>query len=255
MEKETTKSKQALPQSVECSKCHLKVAPEKGQNTKSGFVCNDCVVKTKKKKIILLGVILVCLLGGAASWYFINTNCKRTALGFNGVTEINDSIKIEMDSVNMEFNLATVALSSAPLGTQTPISDIDEFKRVIAQNVEAAKSGETKSVKVPISSVKFSFNSAVLDSEALALVKEIASFYNQTSKNSQIEVSGYACNIGEDAPNDVISEQRAQAVKAVLVENGIEPSNISVNWYGKSKNAEFNLPNNADNRRVLISIK
>lgn len=247
-------SPQTAPESVECTKCHQRVAPEKGQVTKSGFICNNCIVKAKKKKKILLGVILACLLGGAVSGYFMVIKSNRTVSGFDGVTEINDSVKVEMEAINVEFNLATATLSSTPVSTQSPINNIDDFKRVIAHNVEDAKNGKTNSLEVPVSSVKFNFNSASLNSDALALTKEIASFYNKTSKNDQIEVSGYACNIGEDAPNNAISEQRAEVVKSALVDNGINPSNISVKWYGKSKNAEFNLPDNADNRRVLISI-
>ena len=87
------------------------------------------------------------------------------------------------------------------------------------------------------------------------MIREIVSLYKQTSKENNIVVEGYACNIGKDAPNDYISKQRAEAVKAALIENGIDVAKITTHWYGKSKNSEFNLPKNEDNRRVLISIK
>ena len=138
---------------------------------------------------------------------------------------------------------------------QAPISNIEEFKRVVAQNIEAASAGTANSIEIPVSAIHFDFKSANLNHEAKNLIKEIASLYSQTSKENIIVIDGYACNIGEDAPNDYISQERASAVKAVFIENGVDASKISTHWYGKTKNAEFNLPNNEDNRRVLISLK
>lgn len=121
--------------------------------------------------------------------------------------------------------------------------------------MDAASSGTTNSLEIPVSVIQFGFNSSNLSNEAKNLIKEIAILYNQTSKVNSIIIDGYACNMGEDAPNDYISMERAEIVKTAFIENGIDASKISTHWYGKSKNAEFNLPHNEDNRRVLISLK
>ncbi len=41
----------------------------------------------------------------------------------------------------------------------------------------------------------------------------------------------------------------------VLLIEWADASKVETHWYGKSKNAEFNLAKNEDNRRVLISMK
>ncbi|MCM1141634.1 MAG: OmpA family protein [Muribaculum sp.] len=257
MEKDLKKMTAQDGNSVECKKCHKQVAPENAQQTDKGIVCNDCVAKAKRNRIIVLFTVLGCLILGALIWFFVANNDKKsaTATGFDGVTEINDSLNVVVDSVDVEFNIATATLSSAPVSTQAPVSNIEEFKRVLAQNVKAAKSGKENTLNVPVSAIMFSFKSAELTPEALNLIKEVTNLYGQTDKSGIINVDGYACNIGEDAPNDYISQQRVEAVKSALVALGVNPSKIELHWYGKSKNAEFNLPKNEDNRRVLISVK
>lgn len=243
--------------SVECVVCHKQVAPENVQQTKNGDVCNECIVKAKRNRQIALFTFIGCVILGALIWILVANNDKKaiTASGFDGVTEINDSVNVVMDSVNVEFNIATATLSSTPVSTQAPVSNIEEFKRVLAHNVETAKSKKENSLIVPVSAISFSFESAELTPDALSLIKEIANLYGQTDKAGIIMVDGYACNIGEDAPNDYISQQRAEVVKSALVAAGVDASKVETHWHGKSKNAEFNLPKNEDNRRVLISIK
>lgn len=218
-------------------------------------MCNECLAKSKRNKIIAVCGILACCIAAAIIWFYAAGSDKKTVSGFEGVSEINDSVNVEIDSINVEFNLATATITSAPVSTQAPVSNIEEFKRVVAQNVDAAKSSKTNSISIPVSSVQFGFKSAVLSADAYNMIREIVSLFNQTSKENGIVVEGYACNIGEDAPNDYVSKQRAEAVKAALIENGVDAAKIKTHWYGKSKNSEFNLPKNEDNRRVLISIK
>ncbi|MDE7347319.1 MAG: OmpA family protein [Muribaculaceae bacterium] len=256
MENRKNLSPSNVSKSIECAKCHKQVSPENGQEKNGKFICNDCIAKSKRNKFIALAVLLACCVGGGLTWYFLaNPNQKLTATGFDGVTGINDSVNIQVDSINVEFNLATAAISSTPVSTQAPISNIEEFKRVVAKNIDAASSGSANSLEIPVSAVLFGFKSSNLSNEAKDLIKEIATIYNQTSRANSIVIDGYACNIGADAPNDYISKERAEIVKAAFIENGIDPSKISTHWYGKSKNAEFNLPYNEDNRRVLISIR
>ena len=253
---ESTKLQHSTAQgSVECTRCHKQVSPENGQQKKAGFVCNECLAKSQRNKIIAVCAILACCVAGAITWFYVGGSEKRTASGFDGVSEINDSVNVEIDSINVEFNLATATITSVPVSTQAPVSNIEEFKRVVAQNVDAAKSSKTNSLNIPVSSVQFGFQQATISADAYNLIRELVGLYNQTSKKNEIIVEGYACSIGEDAPNNYISQQRAEAVKAALVENGVDAAKITTQWYGKSKNSEFNLPKNEDNRRVLISIE
>lgn len=240
---------------IVCHKCHKQVTPENGQQKNYGFICNECLAKSKRNKIIAVCAFLVCCTATAVTLFLIYGSEKSTVSGFEGVSAINDSVNVDMDSINVEFNLATATITSSPISAQAPVSNIEDFKRIVAQNMDAARSSDSNSLSIPVSSVQFGFNSAVLTADAQNLIREIVSLYNKTSMEKGVVIEGYACNIGGDAPNDFISQQRAEAVRDALMENGLTHGKISTQWFGKSKNSEYRLPSNDEYRRVLISIK
>ena len=243
-------------QMVKCSKCNKDTKMENVKQTKNGYICPECLAKAKRNRMIASALLLLCGIIAAAVWYFYSdSNKKATATGFDSITEINDSVNVKIDSVDVEFNLSTATLTSTAVSTQAPVSNIAEFKRVLNQNIETAKAENKNSLNIPTTAIMFGFKSAQLSADAYNLIREFASLYNKTSKANTILIDGYACNIGEDAPNDYISQQRAETVKSALIENGVDASKITVHWYGKSKNSEFNLSKNEDYRRVLINIK
>jgi outer membrane protein OmpA-like peptidoglycan-associated protein len=72
----------------------------------------------------------------------------------------------------------------------------------------------------------------------------------------RVEIDGYTDNVGTDSYNLNLSERRADTVKSVLVDRGIDSSRIVVRGYGK----DFGVASNVDsggrqlNRRVEIVI-
>jgi outer membrane protein OmpA-like peptidoglycan-associated protein len=72
----------------------------------------------------------------------------------------------------------------------------------------------------------------------------------------RVEIDGYTDNVGTDSYNLNLSERRADTVKSVLVNRGIDSSRIVVRGYGK----DFGVASNVDsggrqlNRRVEIVI-
>lgn len=127
-----------------------------------------------------------------------------------------------------------------------------ESKNQVFNNATPA---DTFAISEENSDLKFAFDSPELSEKTLASIKDVADLYNKSSRTKKLVIRGYACNIGDDAPNNYVSKQRAEAVKNAFIQYGVSEDNIKIEWFGKSKNAEFNLPNNADNRRVLISIE
>ncbi len=175
--------------------------------------------------------------------------------GFEGVDRIEDYINVGDKFSDVGFNIATATISSIPVKAQQPISSVEEFKHVVEQTVEQAQASAENKLEIPCIAFMFSFDSDFLSKESNDMLDEITNLYNKTNRESTLVIDGFACNIGGDAANNYISCQRATAVKDALVKNGIPESNMKVRWFGKSRNSEFNLPRNADYRRVLISIE
>ena len=70
----------------------------------------------------------------------------------------------------------------------------------------------------------------------------------------KIELAGHTDSSGDDANNQTISEKRAKAVKAWLVENGIDAKRIKASGYGETQlvMVDGNEDHDASRRTELI---
>lgn len=238
---------------MQCIKCQKDVLVQNGVNTPNGFVCNDCIKKERVKKIALTigGILLVVIVGLAI--YF--SQSRNSAVGFEGVTDIQDSVYVSVQQPVAAFSLENTVAQANPVVAGQTVDNIASFKRQFEENVQKAKEANDGSVIIPNISVLFEFDSSVMSSVADALLEEYAKAYLQTNRQAIILVEGFACNAGTDAVNNWLSEQRAKNVQQLLVESGIPCKNIEVKWYGKSRNKEFSYPSAKEYRRVIVSVK
>lgn len=105
--------------------------------------------------------------------------------------------------------------------------------------------------------IYFDFGKATLKPESAPVLKEIAALL---AKNPSwaLDVEGHTDNIGTDARNMALSKERAEAVKAALVdEYGIDAARLTPAGFGASKPVESNdtLAGRARNRRVELAKK
>lgn len=98
--------------------------------------------------------------------------------------------------------------------------------------------------------VFFDFDSAAMKPGAFAEIDRVTPVlvkYNHTA----IQVEGHTDAIGTEAYNQQLSEQRAESVKNVLIQHGIDPQRIRSVGFGESQPISSN---NAMNRRVTLRI-
>ncbi|MBQ4076539.1 MAG: OmpA family protein [Mailhella sp.] len=93
--------------------------------------------------------------------------------------------------------------------------------------------------------VNFAFNSYALDDKAKGVLDEAAAILK--GKNVNITLEGWTDSIGSDAYNMKLSQNRASAVKAYLVEQGVPASSINAIGMGKS----FKFDNATEEGRYL----
>lgn len=252
-EKKQQNQKSNIQQSVECSKCHKQVSSTDGVQKSNGFVCNECISKSKKR-ILLISIGGVIIVAAIIAWV-LTGNSKRTGEGFEGVGEIQDSVFLSVNTNEVKFDLSTATAVSSPVSTQVPISNLADFKDVIAQNVANTTDENSKNIIIPSVSPLFEINTDHFINDGDALVREFALAYNKTNKEATVLVEGYTCDLGGVNLNNKLSEVRAETVKKVLVDAGVPENKIEVKWYGKSRFNEFKYANKSEYRRVILSIK
>jgi outer membrane protein OmpA-like peptidoglycan-associated protein len=108
---------------------------------------------------------------------------------------------------------------------------------------------------VNMSDVLFAFNKYELKPDAQIKLAKISGIL-LTYPNLKVQVEGYTDNIGSDEYNLKLSEERATAVQAFLIAQGVQPGSVSAEGYGKASPVADNASNSgrAANRRVSMVV-
>lgn len=108
---------------------------------------------------------------------------------------------------------------------------------------------------VNMSDVLFDFGKYTLKPDAQVKLAKVSGIL-LTYPNLKLQVEGYTDNVGSDEYNLKLSQERADAVQAFLVSQGVQPGNISAQGYGKANPVADNSTNagRAKNRRVELVV-
>ncbi|HET7489628.1 MAG TPA: OmpA family protein [Acidimicrobiales bacterium] len=106
------------------------------------------------------------------------------------------------------------AVAAAP-DKDRSVSPLQSRLEDVADHLTTVQAPAQVSVELS-TDVLFAVDSAVLNPAAQATVARAAAIVNERAKGGTIAVTGHTDNTGTDAHNDVLSLQRAQAVRAAL---------------------------------------
>lgn len=104
--------------------------------------------------------------------------------------------------------------------------------------------------------IQFALDSAVILPESFGLLTEIADTVIRHPEIRRVEVQGHTDNSGTADHNQLLSEQRAEAVRAWLVQHGVGSDRLVARGYGQDRPLVPNVTsgNRAQNRRVQFII-
>jgi outer membrane protein OmpA-like peptidoglycan-associated protein len=136
-------------------------------------------------------------------------------------------------------------------------SQLEEASEQIArQKMELeelnAKESE-RGLVITLGDVLFRTNMATLEPGGRRNVQKMADFLGQYPQYKAL-IEGHTDSIGSEALNQALSERRANAVKAALVDMGISPNRITTRGYGEAYPVASNntAAGRQQNRRVEI---
>jgi OOP family OmpA-OmpF porin len=82
--------------------------------------------------------------------------------------------------------------------------------------------------------INFPRGSADVPPESEALLKQAAAAAKHLPTGTVIEIGGHADASGDNASNQQLSQRRAEAVRQVLVDDGVDPAMLVAKGYGSA---------------------
>jgi outer membrane protein OmpA-like peptidoglycan-associated protein len=161
-----------------------------------------------------------------------------------------DAAKAEADKARAQQQAAEQAAAQAAQQEADMRERLKQQLNSVLQTQESARG-----LIVNMSDVLFAFNKYELKPDAQVKLAKISGIL-LTYPNLKVQVEGYTDNIGSDEYNLKLSQERATAVQAFLVEQGVQPGNVSAEGYGKADPVADNTTNSgrAANRRVSMVV-
>ena len=214
---------------------------------------------------VILGSVFLSACGGSKSDDAATTSTTATT----GTTEppVGAPVKQKVSALPESEAVIGPALvseqitndSGASSGSSNQVSPSDVARQEqLLSDLQAKRNDQGILVSVP-ELVLFDFGKSTLKPDATASLDKIAEllkFYPQ----QQISVQGHTDNVGSDAANQKLSEDRANAVKQALVTRGANASKLDAVGFGETRpvapNTDAAGKDNPDgrtkNRRVEV---
>lgn len=136
---------------------------------------------------------------------------------------------------------------------ETIVTD-QEMKQEVTADSSSLKDELDKSGHVAVYGILFDTGKASLQASSEDTLNQIVKLM-QDNPDLKLRVEGHTDNVGSSASNKVLSEKRAEAVKAWLVSHGVAADRLAANGFGDTKPVADNSTDEgrAKNRRVELA--
>lgn len=113
-------------------------------------------------------------------------------------------------------------------------------------SIRVARSGE----------IFFATGEATLSADALTTIDTLCAFFQRNRRAEGIRITAHTDSVGTFEKNLALSQRRADSVRAVLLQRGIAPEKIALNFFGESRPAADNdtEAGRQRNRRATIDV-
>ncbi len=147
-----------------------------------------------------------------------------------------DPLKKDTDGDGLTDGEEVLKYKTDPLKKDTDGGSVDDGTEVKRGTDPLNAEDDVVKIGVPIilEGITFDVGKATIKPESEAtLMKALKTL--ETYTDISVEISGHTDNTGSAKLNQKLSEERANSVKAWLVNKGIDPNRISTKGYGKDK--------------------
>jgi len=188
-----------------------------------------------KPAIFAVTALSILSLGGCATKEYVNTN----------VAAVDAKVQAAQSRIDQQ---------------QTQLSQLDQSTQDALKRATAAgKLAEGKflySMVLSDDSVKFPLDSAKLSPEAEQRLSVFIDKLKTDNRNVYLEIQGHTDATGEDATNQRLGEQRAEAVRVFMNRHGVPLNRMSTISLGEQEPVADNKTRTgrSENRRVVLIV-
>ncbi len=177
---------------------------------------------------------------GAGLKYFLNENVALRA-------DVRHVISFDETQSNLLYTVGVTFLFGGEKTKKATLEvpeEVEEKVVIMASEPKVEEkvmvaAAEPKIIILALEDVHFDFDKSTLTKEAQTILKKNIQILKENPK-AQIRIAGYTSASGTEAYNQKLSERRANAVKAYLVNEGIIASDrLSTIGYGETNSAMY----------------
>lgn len=146
------------------------------------------------------------------------------------------------------------AIAGGGVGYYMDVQEAKLRQRLENTGVSVTRDGDNIILNMP-SNITFEVNKSDVKPNFADVLGSVALVLKEY-KSTMIEVAGHTDSTGSDSYNQMLSQQRAQAVSSVLVSDGVQPVRIDTVGYGESRPIASNSTEQGrqQNRRVELTL-
>jgi outer membrane protein OmpA-like peptidoglycan-associated protein len=176
------------------------------------------------------------------------------ALGGIGGYFAGDLIGGRRDRTEKILGAGIGAVAGGAIGVYMDRQERELREKTAGTGVEVIREGDEIALRMP-SGITFAFNRFDIQPQFQTTLNEVA----ETLRNypsTYIDIYGHTDNVGSDAYNMTLSQNRAQSVSSYLVARGVQSARVATQGFGESQPIADNSTEagRAANRRVEIRI-
>lgn len=204
------------------------------------------------KKLLITGLVAttVALTGCANS---SNTQ-KGAAIGAVAGALLGKATG-DNDKSRYAWGAAVGAIAGGAIGNYMDRQEEALREELADTGVQVVREGDNLKLVMP-GDITFATDSAAVNNQFNPVLKDVATVVNEYEK-TVLMIQGHTDDTGSEQYNQNLSEQRANAVKNLLISNNVNPQRITTAGMGEyqPKVPNTTASNRQTNRRVELSIQ
>lgn len=176
----------------------------------------------------------VVTLSGAVNSESEKSSAEEIAKAVTGAKSVINNITVNPSAASTAQAVPSI-LPSAPVSVEAAVAEATQKASDALAGLQPGFTAEELINALNLQIINFASGSAEIPKESMKLLKESAEAIKAAPQGTVIEIDGHTDSRGNAASNEKLSRQRAEAVRAFLIEQGVNSESLTAKGYGAGK--------------------